>query len=152
MYSYHFYCHCCIVRYYVIVSRVDCCVVWFRLSSSRPCFQILRAPFSAVLRILSVCPGLHDNFFVFSFLIDVLLKGMVESCLLPKEKLPTPIIDEVVAVCIFRRRAQNLKIGKKWTSQYCFLSFFRSAPLEESPFWAFYLGVRNQAVIKKTGT
>ena len=50
-------------------------------------------------------------FYVF---IDVLLKGMVESCLLSKDEPLTPDIDGVIALWIFRRRAQNMKIGKKY--------------------------------------
>ena len=42
-----------------------------------------------------------NNFFVFSFfyvLIGALLKGMAETCLLSKDELRTPNIDEVMTV------------------------------------------------------
>ena len=41
------------------------------------------------------------------------LKDMIESSLLPKDEPLSPNIDKVVRVWIFRRRAQNTKIGKK---------------------------------------
>ena len=49
---------------------------------------------------MSVYPGLI-TVFVFSFfyvLIGVLLKGMAESCLLSKDEVLTPNIDEVMVV------------------------------------------------------
>ena len=48
---------------------------------------------------------------------------MVERPLLSKDELPTSNIDKVMGVWIFRRRAQNTKIGKKWTSRFWFLFF-----------------------------
>ena len=49
----------------------------------------------------TVCLPWTNNFFVFSLfyvLIGVLLQGMVESCLLSKDELLTPNIDEVMVV------------------------------------------------------
>ena len=46
---------------------------------------------------LSVCPGLVILlYFHFYVSIDVLWKGMVESCLLSKDELLTPNSDEVM--------------------------------------------------------
>ena len=45
---------------------------------------------------------LFFSVFVFSALFDMLLKGMVESCLLSEDELLTPNIDEVMAVWIFK--------------------------------------------------
>ena len=56
--------------------------------------------------------------FLYLYFYGVLLKGMTDSCLLPKDELPTPNIDEVMIVWIFRRRAQNTKIGEHLTSQF----------------------------------
>ena len=44
----------------------------------------------------------------------MLLKGMVESSLLFKDEPLTPNIDKVMPVWTFRRRAQNMNIGKNW--------------------------------------
>ena len=46
------------------------------------------------------------------------MRGMVESFLLSEEKPTTPDVDGLMALSIFRRRAQNKKIGKKWTSKF----------------------------------
>ena len=43
----------------------------------------------------------------------MLLKGMDERFLLSKDEPLTPGIDGVLALWIFRNRAQNTKIGKK---------------------------------------
>ena len=69
-------------------------------------------------KLLSVCPGLITflYFFVLHVLIGVLLQEMVESCLPSKDEPLNPNIDEVMAIWIFRRRAQNTKIGENWTS------------------------------------
>ena len=67
--------------------------------------------------VLSICPRLIC-FCIFNFyvLFGLVLEGVVESCLLSKDELLTPNIDEVMVVWIFRMRAQNTKIGENWTS------------------------------------
>ena len=82
-----------------------------------------------------VCLGSRNIFIcIFNFYVasGVQLKGMIESFLLSKDEPLTPNIDEVMAVWIFRRRAQNTKIGKKWTSQFCFLIFLPPSPWGKS--------------------
>ena len=61
----------------------------------------------------------------------MLLKGMGESFLLSKDEPLTPNIDKVMRVWIFRRKTQNTKIGKNWTSQFWVL-FFRKQEEENS--------------------
>ena len=64
--------------------------------------------------LLSVCSGLmFVCIFNFYVLTVGLSDGMGESFLLSKDGPLTPNIDGVVALWIFRRRAQNTKIGRK---------------------------------------
>ena len=64
-------------------------------------------------QILSVCP-LQNYYYFFHALLGILLKGMVGSCLLSKDALLVPDIDGVMALWIFKRRAQNTQIDKIW--------------------------------------
>ena len=66
--------------------------------------------------------------------IGMLLKHMVGSSLLFKDEPLTLNTDEVVPVLTFRRRAQNMTIGKKWTSHFCFY---------------FFLGLRRKNAVQK---
>ena len=52
------------------------------------------------------------SIFIFHVTIGVFLKGMVGSSLLSEDEPLTPNIDKVMGFRIFRRRAQNTKIGK----------------------------------------
>ena len=64
-------------------------------------YRVIHSDFVSqkLLQVLSVCPGLITFlYFHFYVLIGVLLKGMVESCLLFNDELLTPNIDEVMAV------------------------------------------------------
>ena len=81
----------------------------------------------------------------------VLLKGMGERFLLSKNEPLTPDIDGVMALWIFRRRAQNMKIGQKlakfWPLDPSFN--FSDPSLSKKSFGVFYWGLREQAVILK---
>ena len=56
-------------------------------------------------------------FFSFSvlYLMRCVIEGsMAESSLLSKDELLTPNIDGIIALWVFRKRAQNTKIGENW--------------------------------------
>ena len=89
---------------------------------------------------------------VWGGLIGMLLKSMGESFLLSKDEPLTPNIDGVMALWIFRRRAQKTKNWRKLDLSILVFIIFRPRPLEESLFKIFYWGVRKQAIIKKNGT
>ena len=104
-----------------LLHHVDCWVDGSALCTSITLFYRSqprhRPPALTVLSIapsidlLSVCPGLIF-FVVFSFfyvLTVVLLKDMGESFLLSEYEPLTPNIDGVMALWIFRRRAQTRK-------------------------------------------
>ena len=70
--------------------------------------------FSGRDSVLTVClPWTIFCIFVFYVLTVLLLKGMGECFILSKDEPLTPSIDVVMALWIFRRRAQNTKIGRK---------------------------------------
>ena len=75
----------------------------------------------------------------------MLLKGMGDS--LSKYEPLTPDIDGVMALWIFRKRAQTAENWQKL--DFSILDFSRPRPLEESLFGLFYWEVRKQSVIKK---
>ena len=57
-------------------------------------------------------------YFHFYALFDLLLKGMVRSCLLSEDELLTIDIDGVIALWILKTRAQYTKIRENWTSKF----------------------------------
>ena len=63
-------------------------------------YTIERFLFTQSITVLSVCPGLIIVFLYFHFyaLTVVLLKGMVEICLLSKDELQTPNIEQAMVV------------------------------------------------------
>ena len=79
--------------------------------------------------VLSVCPGLI-TFLYFHVLClnwcDIENYGweLSTSCLLSKDELLTPNIDEVMVVWFFRRRALKTEIGKIWPSQFWYIICF----------------------------
>ena len=79
-----------------------------------------------------------------------LLKSMIESYLLFKDELLALNIDEVMAVGIFRRRAQNTKIGKHWTP--CFRFLFFLGPQKRNPFKPSFPRITKAPVLGKSGT
>ena len=60
------------------------------------------------------------------------LKDMVKSSQLSKDEPLTPNVNKVMGVWFFRRRAQNTKIGKIWTSQFCFFIFLSKTRRDKS--------------------
>ena len=87
-------------------------------------------------QLLSVCLGLITLlYFHFYVLIGVLLKGVVKSCLLSKDELLTPNIDEDMTVWIFRRRAQNTKMAKIGLRIFSFQIYSRPAWTQSCSFF-----------------